>query len=76
MLEHPASPTALNCAYEVVVNTVIIIGGETLPLEAGELLWGPQSSVIGHSSAYLYSYTYYQYGWVWTGALYELYCDP
>jgi hypothetical protein len=72
------SPAGLNCVWEVVTGTEFISQGgrQTLPLDVGSLLYGPQSSVVGQSSAFLWSYTYDEWGWVWTGALDEQYCDP
>ena|ERR1700722_13030629 len=75
---HPMSSAGLNCVYEVVTGTEFYsqAGRQTVPLDVGSLLWGPQANVIGQQSAFLYSYTYDEWGWVWTGALYEQYCDP
>lgn len=72
------SPAGPNCAYEVVSGTEFYSQGgrQTLPLDVGWLLWGPQSNVIGHPSALLYSLDYDEWGWVSTAVLYEQYCDP
>ncbi len=69
----PAAP-ALNCAYTVTTNTVLVTSTGQLPLQEGDVLWGPQPGA--NSSAYLYSYYWGVWGYVWTGALYEEYCDP
>jgi hypothetical protein len=75
---HRMSPAGLNCVYEVVTSTEFLTdaGRRDITLEPGSLLYGPQANVIGQTSAYLYSLDYKVNGWVWTGALYEQYCDP
>jgi hypothetical protein len=69
-----APAAALNCAYTVTTNTVLIADVGQLPLQEGDILYGPK--VGAGSSAYLYSYFYGVSGYVWTGALHEEYCEP
>ncbi|MGH3170837.1 MAG: hypothetical protein ACRDN0_33825 [Trebonia sp.] len=69
----PASASGLNCTYTVTTNTVLVTATGQQPLMEGDILWGPQPAP--GSSAYLYSYVYDEWGYVWTGALFEEYCD-
>jgi hypothetical protein len=75
---HSMSSADPNCVYEVVTTTEFLTdaGRRDITLQPGSLLYGPQSNVIGQTSAFLYSLDYQVNGWVWTGALYEQYCDP
>jgi hypothetical protein len=63
----------LNCGYTVTEKTVLVTPDGQLPLEEGDILYGPRAAP--GSSAWLYSYYWAKSGYVWTGALHEEYCE-